>query len=85
MKTLFLVLLCTLIYAQPILIDGRSDDWKNIEPIYVDPPGDGVMGFDFLSVSVTSDSARLFLRLIIAEEFGLSKKNKLTVSKGLKI
>ncbi|MBT4130455.1 MAG: endonuclease/exonuclease/phosphatase family protein [Candidatus Marinimicrobia bacterium] len=79
MKTLFLVLLCTLIYAQPILIDGRSDDWKNIEPIYVDPPGDGVMGFDFLSVSVTSDSARLFLRLIMAEEFGLSKKNKLTL------
>ncbi len=79
MRTLFLVWLCSFTYAQPILVDGRSDDWKNIEVIHRDTPGDGVRDVDFISVSVSSDSARLFLRLILAEELGLSKKNKLTL------
>jgi len=79
MKILIALLLCTVLYAQPILVDGRFDEWKNIEKLQLDPAGDGVEGMDLLSVAATSDSARLFLYLEVANEFGLSKNNRLTL------
>jgi len=79
MKTLLLLLACSFIYAQPILVDGRTDDWSKIELLHVDPASDGVAGVDFLSVSITSDSSRVYFRLVIAEALGLSKNNNLTL------
>jgi len=79
MRSILVLLSCIFLHAQPILIDGRTNDWDNIEYLYVDVDGDAGEGVDFLSVSVTSDSARLFLRLVVAEELGLSKNNTITL------
>ncbi|NQV14700.1 endonuclease/exonuclease/phosphatase family protein [bacterium] len=79
MRAIFLLLLCSILCAQPILVDGRFDDWENIEKLTFDPAGDGVSGVDFLAISASSDSTRLFLFLEIAEELGLSKSNKISL------
>lgn len=79
MRFISLLLLCSILFGENILIDGRFFDWKDIDTLYIDPSGDVTEGIDLLNLSVTSDSARLFFRLEAAAEFGLSKMNKLTL------
>ena len=79
MVIILLLALCTILSAQPILIDGRFDDWSSIEKLQSDPVGDGLPGIDFLSISAASDSVRLFLYLELADDITLLKNNKITL------
>ncbi len=79
MVRILLLALCTILSARPILVDGRFDDWSSIEKLQSDPVGDGLPGIDFLSISVSSDSARLFLYLELADDITLLKNNKITL------
>lgn len=79
MIRLLLILFCTTLSAQTIFIDGRFDDWNNIQKLQIDPAGDGASELDLLSVSVAVDSARLFFRLELADDLSLQTANKLTL------
>lgn len=79
MIKILLILFCTLLSGQTIFLDGRFDDWENIQKLQNDPVDDGNGELDLLSVSVAADSARLFFRLELARELSLSSTNKLTL------
>ena len=79
MIRILLILFGTVLSAQTITIDGRFDDWKNIQKLHIDPAGDGASELDLLSVSVAADSARLFFRLELAGDLSLQTANQLTL------
>ncbi len=79
MRLLILLLLWSGLFAQPILLDGHFEDWKEIDNLYLDTEGDGLAGLDLLSVSISSDSARVFFFLEFAEELAILKNNELTL------
>ena len=79
MIKILLILFCTLLSAQNIFIDGRFDDWDNIQKLHIDPAGDGNGELDLMSVSVAADSARLFFRLELASDLSIQTANRLTL------
>lgn len=79
MRFLILFLLSSVLFGQAILVDGRFHDWHDIDTLAVDPVGDAGDGIDLISMSATSDTARLFIRLQATDEFSLSKMNTLVL------
>lgn len=79
-----ILLICfpLLIYPQAarIFVDGRYDDWQNLNPLHIDPYGDQQSGnLDFGKLWVSNDEQFLFLRLEIGEELSLQSANDITL------
>jgi hypothetical protein len=62
----------------PIVLDGVFDDWDGVDPVYIDPLGDGgASGIDFERLWVADDNRFLFLRFELGTELLLSETNDL--------
>ncbi|MCF8370290.1 MAG: T9SS type A sorting domain-containing protein [Bacteroidales bacterium] len=60
----------------PIALDGQFSDWATAGSVFTDSQGDGA-AIDMLSLSVSNDSAYLYIRLTLAEEIQLNAGNEL--------
>ncbi|MCF7801491.1 MAG: T9SS type A sorting domain-containing protein [Candidatus Marinimicrobia bacterium] len=65
----------TVLNAATIWLDGRLNDWENIPVAESDHTGDGLPGVDFLSVSQTCDSTRLYFKLVFTDSLLLQDYN----------
>ncbi len=61
----------------PIAIDGLFEDWAGMEPVVVDPVGDGFGSVDFGRVWLADDAQRLFLRFELEEAVHLDERNQI--------
>ncbi len=81
-KNIILILISILFadysYTQslPIALDGRFDDWATAGSSFTDTQGDGG-AFDLISFSVSNDSAYLYIKFSLADEFQLNSSNDL--------
>ncbi len=60
--------------SQPIIIDGKFDDWENIDPFFEDEINDA-SGIDFLNLWVASDLQFLYFNIEVGSEIELSEGN----------
>ena len=77
---ILLFLIFKLIYAQsrPIFLDGRTDDWNESVPTYIDTGNDGNI-YDFKYFSVTNDEQFLFIKIKITPFLKLLEDNQISV------
>ncbi len=63
-----------------IYLDGDFADWEDLDPVWVDPPGDGgASGIDFERIWAAEDEAFLYLRFEVGSEMLLQENNSLTL------
>ncbi len=74
-----LVLELSALYGSTIWLDGRVDDWENISSADQDPAGDGLADVDFLAVSQTGDSDRVYFRLTVSDPLLLQDYNSIAL------
>ena len=79
MRYLFLILLCALLQAETIFLDGRFDEWQDLSPAYSDPSGDHLGEIDLLTLRLAADSNRFFMDLEVADDLLLQDENTLTL------
>ena len=77
---ILLFLIFKLIYAQslPIFLDGRTNDWNESVPTYIDTGNDGNI-YDFKYFSVTNDEQFLFIKIKITPFLKLLEDNQISV------
>jgi len=77
---IFPYLISNLIYAQslPIFLDGRTNDWNEPVPTYIDTWNDGNI-YDFKYFSVTNDEQFLFIKIKITPFLKLLEDNQISV------
>lgn len=64
----------------PIQMDGFYSDWEGIEPVYVDPSGDGgASGIDLGRLWIADDDAFLYMRFEVATEIQLNSDHQLRI------
>jgi endonuclease/exonuclease/phosphatase family metal-dependent hydrolase len=66
--------------AARITIDGMTDDWQSLEPIYTDPSGEAAPeATDFGRLWCANDERHLFLRVEVGVEINLQDFNTITL------
>lgn len=77
---LLLLCLCLGLNAQ-ITINGKFDDWKNIDPIYTDKSGDNASSsVDFKKIWMTNDKEFIYIRFETTKEINLQEPNNLYIN-----
>ncbi len=66
--------------AHPIMLEGRFEDWAQVESLYEDAAGDAVPGgVDFLEFFVTNDGFHLFMSFEVADEMLNQEDNSMAL------
>ena len=66
--------------AQPIVLDGRFDDWDNVPVAYADPSGDaGSTGIDLTTIKIANDADNLYVYMDLGAEIVLKSNQYLVL------
>lgn len=78
---MFFAFAMTMAFAQAqVLVDGKFEEWENIEAAYTDAPNDGrIFGVDFGKLQIYNDPNFIFFLLETTREINLQNDNDLTI------